>query len=624
MFNTSYETASLVFLAIIVWRFFSQRQFPLHSNKVFGVIILMAMGDIAADILSTVTMVPGTPAGIPYLFNTLYYLLQIAFPAALAVYILELAGNSRTIPGRLNTICCIPAILAEFIIIIGLPMGKVFTISEAMEYTRGPLAYLTYINFAFYMMLSVVFLIVYRKDLARAIAISFAALEIIVAACVALQFIHKNILLTGLGIAAALVLMYFNIEDPRKMTDTTTDAFNHSAFRLYLQAARQNGYNINILALHIEGLRKINTIYGTKDGDMLLKHYSDYLAEDRRVWVFRLSGTRFVLLTHSDALLNKAIKAINSYEPPLIHGNSVKFDVTGCILRNAGTIEPNIVLSIIESNLIDNVPGQEGSTLTEIDYNFIAKVERMTIIESVLKDSILTGEGFTMHYQPVYSLDRKRFVSAESLLRFYNPRLKNVRPDEFIPIAEETGIAPMLDELVVRLVFKEVASGTFKDSGLNYVQINLSVASFANDRITQYIISLLSEYDVDPSFIVFEITETATNCESGIIKDNMDTLCTHGFRFAMDDFGTGYSSITRQISLPFSIVKLDKSLLYSSRDIFRELVSLIQKMPVKLVAEGVETQEQSDFVGSLGVDMIQGYLYAKPMPPDELKVFLKK
>ena len=624
MFNTSYETASLVFLAIIIWRFFSQRQFPLHSNKIFGIVLLMAMGDIASDILSTVTMIPGTPAGIPYFFNTLYYLLQIAFPTALAVYIIELAGNSRQLPRKFTALCCMPANLAELVIIIGLPLGKVFTISESMEYTRGPLANLTYINFAFYMVFSIVLLIYFRKDLLREVILSFAALDIIIALCVVMQYIHSDILLTGLGIAAALVIMYFNIEDPRKMTDTTTDAFNHSAFRIFLQAAKRNGNHFNMLAIHIEGLRKINTIYGTKYGDMLLKHYSDYLAEDRRIWVFRLSGTRFVLITFSDSLLDKIIKNIDSYEPPLIDESRIKFDVTGCIIRNAESIEPNIVLSIIESSLITNVSSENRSVLTEVDYDFIAKIERMTLIESVLKDSILTGEGFTMHYQPVYSLEHRSFISAESLLRFYNPRLRNVRPDEFIPIAEETGIAPMLDELVVRLVFGDVAAGTFKDLGLSYVQINLSVASFANDRITEYIISLLSEYDVDPSFIVFEITETATNCESDVIKYNMDTLCAHGFRFAMDDFGTGYSSITRQISLPFSIVKLDKSLLYSSRSIFRELVSLLQKMPLKIVAEGVETKEQSDFVGSLGVDMIQGYLYAKPMPSDQLKIFLKK
>lgn len=618
MFNYHYEIASLLFLSIVAWRFFKFRQFPLLSNKIFGIIIVSAGAVISCDLLSIATMRPGFPVAVSYTFNVLYYALLIMIPCALMLYMLAIVSNSRDIEKNLFRIALIPSTVFELVLFIGLPLGLVFSISPDYVYSRGPLASITYICFAVNILITLAMLLYYRRNLASSVKNSYVFLTVISVVCVFLQYMHPAYLLTNLGLTAALTIMYFSIQNPNRMLDSTTDAYNHSAFRMFLDSNNITGGHFNIAAFHIEDLRMVNTLYGIKNADNLLRAYSHSLYTRKAPWVFRLSGSRFVVMTKYDNEIERlssspAVFSVTTEDNDVITVNISKF-----IIRSAEKLDTNVLLNIIEnSSGLDRASAASRGTL-EVNDEIIEIINRTTRVESMIKESIETGAGFSMHYQLLYSPERNAFVSAESLLRFEHPELGYISPAEFMPAAEDKGLAPKIDEMVVTMVFREIAKGTFDSLNLDNIHVNLSVESFANENLVPHIQKVASLFDISPQFIVFEITETATGCSSDMIRSKMSALKSMGFRFALDDFGTGYASIARQLTLPFTIVKLDKSLL-SSRDIFRELVRVLSRLSVTLIAEGIETDEDADFVISCGIDMIQGYYYARPVSPEKLE-----
>ena len=622
MFNYNYEIASLLFLGIVAWRFTKFRQFPLLSNRVFGIILFFATADILCDIASIVTMRPEFPVCVSFTFNTLYYILQLLIPCALIVYMLALLSNTRKITSMHYIKAMLPSFIFTAVMLIGLPMGYVFSISPDYVYSRGPLSGITYVGFSVNILISLVLLYYFRKEIPAAVRNSYIFLTVISVVCVFIQYLNHSLLVTSIGLTASITIMYFNIQDPNRMLDSTTDAFNHSAFRIFLDSCINGNKHINIASFHINDLRRANTLYGNKNTDRLLKNYSQFLSSRNNPWVFRLSGARFVIITGSDDEIDRISQYPAVFSITTDTGSLLTVDISRYIIKSAEKLNTNILLNIIESTSI--ISGSNNDRFFEINEKTVKQVERKIRIESILKDSVETGTGFSMNYQPLYSAEKERFVSAESLLRFFHPELGTIHPDEFIPVAEAKGLAPRLDEMVIGLVFKEISAGTFDALDFDYVQINLSVESFANENIISYIRQMLRKYSVSPDFIVFEITETATSCSSDVIRSKMLMLRKMGFRFAMDDFGTGYSSIARQLTLPFSIVKLDKSLLSSSRDIFSELVRVLSRLGVTIIAEGVENEEEAEFVKDTGVRILQGYYYSCPVPADSLRQSVEK
>lgn len=233
---------------------------------------------------------------------------------------------------------------------------------------------------------------------------------------------------------------------------------------------------------------------------------------------------------------------------------------------------------------------------------------------------------FEVWYQPVYDCHKQRIVSAEALVRLRNYDGKIVRPDLFIPLAEESG---MIAD-VGRFVWNEVCRfiGEHQDIAPEYISVNFSMQQFRSPKLYQQMEESLHKYHVPYEKMKIEITERDILQDMKYMEQQMKLLTEKGLRFFMDDFGTGYSNFYSVMSLPFEVIKLDKSLLNglenSSRDrlIIQTLVEMFHNIGMKVIAEGIETEEQKNMVQNMGADYIQGFFYAKPMPEEQLVEFL--
>ena len=255
---------------------------------------------------------------------------------------------------------------------------------------------------------------------------------------------------------------------------------------------------------------------------------------------------------------------------------------------------------------------------------FTMKKEMTTII-----DRALTNHYFSVFYQPIYDTAKKRFASAEALVRLRDPKYGYISPSLFIPLAEKSGAIHAIGSFVIEEVVRFIASEEFKTLGVDYIEINLSVMQCLRSDLADEIISVTDKYGVDPAKINLEITETASGYSQSKLHGNIQKLSEHGFTFSLDDFGTGYSNLMRITSLPLNIVKLDRVFVLMEESgghhvIIKNLIEMLKNMDLKVLVEGVETGDMMESFTQMGVDEIQGFYYAKPLTKSAYIRFLKE
>jgi len=255
-------------------------------------------------------------------------------------------------------------------------------------------------------------------------------------------------------------------------------------------------------------------------------------------------------------------------------------------------------------------------------------IERLAM-ENSIRHALEKGQ-FDLYYQPKISVSSGRIVGVEALIRWNHPDRGMVLPAEFIPLAEETGLILPMGEWVLQ---ETVAQGkSWQAAGFPplFMAVNVSARQFRQANFAGKVGQVLLESGFDPHYLEFELTETTlmTNADENI--ETLNKLNAMGVRIAIDDFGTGYSSLSYLKRLPVDVLKIDKSfvsgVIDSSDDaaIVAAIIAMARSLQLKVVAEGVETVEQVEFLQMNNCDEIQGYYFSRPLPVEQFeKLFLE-
>lgn len=259
----------------------------------------------------------------------------------------------------------------------------------------------------------------------------------------------------------------------------------------------------------------------------------------------------------------------------------------------------------------------------------VDEVQRYRNIEGAIERALLEKE-FKMFYQPIFSTEKKKVISAEALIRLNDRVMGYISPEEFIPISENNGKILEISEYVIDSVFRFISEHPLHKLGLEFIEVNLSVMQCMDKHLTKKLEYYIQKYNIDPRQINLEITETATNNDEDGLKKQLHKLKKLGFSFSLDDYGTGYSNLVRVLEYPVDVIKLDKSIVWSAfhdQDSFttlKNLISMFHDVRRKIVAEGVETQEQKEVLRELGCDYLQGYYYSKPISEEEFIQYVRE
>ncbi len=248
-------------------------------------------------------------------------------------------------------------------------------------------------------------------------------------------------------------------------------------------------------------------------------------------------------------------------------------------------------------------------------------VKQLSLL-SDLRNAVSNDELY-LEYQPIYSADGTQVNSFECLLRWEHPKYGRVMPDQFIFHAEKTGLIKKITQWVFQRAAETVSILHKYDPDL-HLSVNITAWDLQDESVLSYVDDYLREFNLDPQCIVFELTERSMMNDSLRVRTVLNELNSKGIRFSVDDFGTGFSSLIYLTQLPISILKIDKSFIQSMNDnkndemIVRSIIDLAHNMNLQVIAEGVEDKETLSVIRDLKCDMVQGYIFGKPMTLDKV------
>jgi diguanylate cyclase (GGDEF)-like protein len=401
------------------------------------------------------------------------------------------------------------------------------------------------------------------------------------------------------------------------------------------------------MVLDLNNFRQINDTLGHKAGDVVLAAIARRLRDAIRAFdelassgkrenasiISRLAGDEFLFaimdLESGEEAADTARYILDSFIEPVKHQARDLF-VSGSIgvslFPDDGTDFEELVKHA--DTAVHQAKQNGPNTIAFFNRSMNELVTHRLMLETELRRT-LENHGISVYYQPLVEAATGRIVGLEALSRWLHAELGFVSPMQFIPLAERLGLIGTLTDHTVRNACTQLAAWGRVGLPPVYVSINISGRQFQNPNLTKGICTLVGESGVDPGRITLEVTESVLieNLTAG--ERTLDSLKERGFRIAIDDFGTGYSSLSYIKRFPIDVLKIDRAFIRdiatNPRDatVTAAIVAMAQGLGVEPLAEGVETAEQRDMLLASGCSLMQGYLFAKPMPAENLAVLLK-
>jgi predicted signal transduction protein with EAL and GGDEF domain len=369
-------------------------------------------------------------------------------------------------------------------------------------------------------------------------------------------------------------------------------------------------------------------------GDTLLIQAAQRLKDSVRIddTVSRLGGDEFIVLlgnlqTEQD-VLPVAEKILNGFKTPFILDGR-EFILTSSIgisLYPSDGKSPAELLRNADTAMYQS-KAQGRNTLSFFTYEMNQGISRRLKVEEQLHGALERNE-FQLYYQPILDIAKREIIGAESLLRWNNPILGNVSPDEFIPITEQTGQIVPLGQFVIEQALCMTSQWQKQFEKPFKVAINISPRQFRDPNLIKQIKSVLNQCKIASRSVVLEITEGVLMSGHTYIDNALTELNKLGMTITMDDFGTGYSSLSYLRRYPFGNLKIDRSFIKdvttdpADKELVNAAIAMAHGLGITVVAEGVETEDQLDYLEQLGCDMAQGFLFSKPVPVEEMERML--
>jgi len=448
--------------------------------------------------------------------------------------------------------------------------------------------------------------------------------------------------------AAMLVPLLVTVEMIRQVRERATREYlaQHDALtglpnrvlfydrlQMALALAHRSGRQVGVMFLDLDRFKEVNDSLGHDVGNQLLQGVARRLRRCLREQdaVARLGGDEFTILLTDledvDACAVVAEKVLRAFSEP--------FPVTGRDLF-AGTsigvavfpddgVDPDTLMKNADTAMYRaKANGRSGFEFYTKDMSTRAEVRHS--LEGSLHRAIQRGE-LALHYQPKVRRVDRGLTGVEALVRWHHPRLGSIPPSAFIPLAEESGLIQPLGEWVLQEACRQAATWSRSRSEPIPVAVNVSARQFVYEPLEDTVARVLDDTGLDPTLLELELTESVFLRDVNAVNVTLHRLHDMGVRCSIDDFGTGFSGLNYLSRMPIATVKIDGSFVSEIRadrpaPLLTAMIAMAKSLDLCVVAEGVETEEQAVFLLQQGCEQMQGYLFSRPLPPEELEQLL--
>lgn len=638
--NISFNIAALVLVGVTLMMHMSEEVHYSRQRNVFGVIIadafiinflgLMHQFYLSNDMINAAI----GPEGNRYLvivekiFTYLFPYFSVRY--VLAIFQLDTEGIMK------KSLLLAPTAYSVLAFLSGFWSDYYFTFDEAgnlvFNYFQGAtvnISIILYLLFAAYLLHK------YGVSLTSEKLIAIWIYYFVMVLGVFVRILTKSESIFEFGVALSVLLCVYTFQNPSEFVDRMSGAGTRNALNFYISSNLIQKKEFTLLGIHVDKLAVILGVESMEASSDLLNQISSYLKKlCPEGNLFYPSEADFILafpnVTPDESIIEKTVEQIRKRfkEPWKIRGDEVKLIQSPYAIGFPDEVDSLDKYSEVRSVMSKAILRQNRDILRVSDLS-LKMVEYDKKIDSIVKHALENGH-MEVYFQPIYTPATGKFDSCEALLRLKDPQLGFISPAVFMPVAERNGTILAIDRYVLSKVCEMISTTRAREYGLEYAEVNLSIVDCIQTNLAENVLKTIGKYDVKPSEINLEITETSEEGINAVMEENVRKLMAAGIDFSMDDFGTGYSNLARIASMPVKMFKLDKSIIQSAFDsevnymVMYNMVKIIKALGKDIVAEGVETGEQARQIIKLGCDHIQGFFYSRPMPKDQFVDFLKE
>lgn len=620
MLNIDVQVCGLIILSVLIYFLVRSETTGLHSARMFKIALVDNLICVILDILSIFAIVyDSVLPRIVTVISCKLYLMSLV-----SVCFCSLLYACTDIPrlykdARVSIVSAIVAVSAMIGIIV-LPVQwyhsglEVYSFGGAVSaaFTAAPL----------YIMGTIIVTVVFGQQINPRRRAAIWAWMIVEIVAVSLQFLNRELLLVGFSTSVGMMIIFIEIENPEAEKDPVTDAFGYHILHEYVRQCYDDNEPFSGVIVCTGDDWEVDR----QQERQILVAMAAYLKSFKGARVFRGMSNDFAVVFELGKVMEHYKEIEERFKQPWL-----------------GVYNIQTSLFVVPDNRVAETPDE----VTGFYHNYrdrYSSGEPITVVVGELEGrkmraykeisleilNAMAEDRLEVFYQPIYSTKHRRFVSAEALARIRNVDGSLMLPGTFIPLAEENGFIEEIGSRVFEKVCRMMSEVRIGELGLDYIEVNLSVGQCENRELSEKYIRIMEENNTNPDNINLEITESSAITQRKILLDNMNILKEKGCSFSLDDFGNGESNLNYIVDMPVDIVKFDRGMV---RDYFRNeraklimdsVIAMIQRMNLRIVAEGVEEKEQLDTMEKLGVDYIQGYYFSKPLPQDEFIEFIKE
>lgn len=423
--------------------------------------------------------------------------------------------------------------------------------------------------------------------------------------------------------------------------DVLTGLYNRNYFvRLladFVRRAEEENSVVAVMFVDIDDFRKINDGLGIIVGDEIVQQFGQFLGDfnNENVVVSHFNADIYCIAIYdpcgsrSVEYIYQAIREKIRHPFLLSTRQEVGISVSVGVAEYPEAAKTTLELINCAEIVMFKAKGSGKNSIQYFDAPILNDFLQNVSIENKLKEAVF-NRNFTMNFQPQYYVTDKKLRGVEALIRWRDTDGRMISPAVFIPIAEKNGAIVPIGTWVIEESIRTFAQWKRKYPVDMILSLNISAIQYKQSEFITNIIHIIEKYDVDPAEIELEITESILIDSFKEVTEKLCILRDYGIRISLDDFGTGYSSLSYLKRLPIDTLKIDKSFVDAmltddnARIITDSIIYMVKKLGFETIAEGVETEEQFEYLKSIECDCIQGFLLGKPLPEDDIEKILEK
>ncbi|MFC2661757.1 MAG: EAL domain-containing protein [Eubacterium sp.] len=629
--NLSYAYSALLLQCLLLFFYLISRHLPTYQNTCFRRMLEIGCIATGLDILTCVMLMKEIPSP-RWLLQTalvLYYIAYICRTYYLYEFTLCLTGRKYKVRKRTEYLCRVPMYAYTAAAVTAPWTHFLYVVTPAGVYHHTASYAVLYAAFLFYLLLCLYLVIRFRAHIRKTQCMGFFGLcGFLLVGCV-FKYFNNDKLLMNVFYAAGIMTIYLTIQDPSRYLRGNHTYFNQEGLSDLIADHIERKRDMAFICLKLKNYEEIKAALGNPMRiDMeqrSVEHFFQMMV--RPMIIFYLGDGCFVLSDQGETKETTFREAADEY-----FNKSEDSEDTLLTMKAATAYIPSFLPKTSVDEVLASINylftemhrrGQESHVIA--DAQLMQNMERNFAIDEAIERAI-RGASVLPYFQPIYSCRDRKFNSAEVLARINDEKLGFLMPGQFIGNAERSGSILKLDQAVLNKACAFMQENDLEHLGLEYLEVNLSPVYSSRRGLADRIRETVEKYGISKSCLNLEITESAAS-DTSIMQNHMEALCREGIRFSLDDYGTGYSNMIKILRLPFDIIKIDKSIVWSyfngENNFLENIIGNFKEGGFKILAEGVETEQMAAELEKMGCDYEQGFYFSKPLPQDEFLAFLR-